>query len=610
MDNKKLLDMPIEILLEISKYLCGTDLLTYSVVCKRTGVVAEDNIAKKKEIPMKIDPFTGPEFLKNARRPFNSLHLVDRYFLTEPQKMESVLCNLSKSNSSKFTKIILDVNEPFEEANMEALFNFVACNPEISKILLSSTLATPTVLEFAVQLRRALRDTEVEILKHSAKDIIKVRTDVQIINFFEKYPSVKKLRSGLVFDESTGVLSSKWSRMILGNVVLKDILFAPLRNLQYTPDLFFGNLNSVSLCFNDCDGEENRSDISMEVIQEQTTFIQKLYSSNIQSLKSLEIEICNVPQIHCLLPSENINLKLEHVSLNMKTNEGVNEEDTIEFVSLFVINQKMNLKSVRLEFLRIDVRLIDLLSNIENLREIFLIKCIIDFGTKSPNFSNLITIDLQESQIKCCSLGGFFASGGISKTLQSFSLEGTVVTEKMDYLTSPFIFQELRKLNLHRCYITIANLSKLHFPALQILTYDCLPFQCNVRPVLLYPQLKVLGEIATNFYGVLTILDQCKKLEAIKIRAQSTSLSRIIKHFLECTSNIKLVKISCFNFIKVMKFLECEFKNLYQQYPGCSFECGEKESYIILKNHSITIVIQNCYVKIPFYENLFDKFVL
>lgn len=613
MEHSILAQLPPEIQIEVLDRLQFKDLLSCSSVCRHVAILSNELIVKKGSLKIKF-PFPPRQIYSNLLRSYMCLTLTDQHFLSEPDKLEGILCSLTESKTVKIKEIKLHMLEEVESLDkIPQFFEFLTCNPQIQTIFLTSYFEL-TLNELIGKMKSILPHAAVNILKAFDNDdntdfivpselqnleVFSEMTEIQLLTTLKTYPKLRSLIYCLKNDKNPKDVIQAMQRLELSKVPLKELSLTAIECLDVeTPSLsVFQSLKKLTLHFREDEifpmDEDDNNESS-----DKFKFIQSLYSNNCRTLRSLKIEISGSKHIYNLLPSKDINLVLEHMIFDNGFSDGKFEEDSLKFVKLFVNQQLPNLRSLYIEKLEIDDEMINLLTEAEHLENLSLITCDIHFETIWPCFTNLKRLDLTDSTITYCSLQGFLGNYRIQNSLESLSLERIHPKrgrKKQLKVTNPYGFQKLKKLNLLNCNMRVDFLSKFLAPELERLNYDYHNENLPLLPVLQYPDLKVLClGVYRNVDVISSIITKRNKLEIIEIGVDSDLLITLIKYLLVYGGNIKFAKIVCIGLFEVIDSLEISFKENIHNYPGYSVEFRkDQEKFIKFSSQTTTIIVHS-----------------
>lgn len=627
MENSILARLPLEIQFEVMERLEFKDLLNCSLVCRHIAEIANELIAKKGSL--KIMYLFQHDVLKTLIRKYRCLSLIDQQFIYEPEKLKNILTFLMERKKIKLREIKLHMQEEIEgPERISEFFDFLAINPDIQTVALSSFYEL-TFNELIGKIQSILPHVKVNILKAFEDDknsdlivadklqsleLFSEMSEISLLTLLKRYPNLRKLRYCLKSDKDAKLIHELMQHLHLTEVPLEKLNLSDIECLEETTPCLslFQNLKKLTLHFRDDISPPLPVDL-MNENSDKFKFVQKLYSQNFKTLRSLRFEISKSQQIYNLLPSKDITLALDDMAFDLSYSDS-NEEDSLKFVKLFINQQLPTLNTVYIEFIEIDDEMINLLAEAEHLEKLSLITCDIHFETVWPSFPNLKTLDLTDSTITYCSLQGFLGNHRIQNTLESLSLERIHPKrgrKKQLKVTCPYNFLKLKKLNLLMCNMKIDFLSKFNAPYLEKLNYDYHDLELPLFSVIQYSELKVLClGIHTDMNGLSEILNKVTKLEVMEMGVHPEALPTVINYLLIHGDSIKLAKIVCLGLAEVIEGLETNFKKNLHKYPGYSLEFHrEREKFIKFSSLSSTIVVHtydHAYREhSQFYENFF-----
>lgn len=622
MENSVWNSLPTEIKILILKRLHFQDLLQCSLVCRDFAALADELIVKTGIFNIKY-PFPARENICKLSRSYRTLTLIDLYFASEPDKIRNILEAINDNKTIQLTEIRLTMEEINVQDRMDEFFAFLKRNPQIRIVSLTSVYEL-AYNELIGMLTTVLPHVKVNILKKSEYDcnesfidqneleslqMSSIMSEISLLSILKTYPKLKRLQCHLRNDKTPKEVIKALQESELSKVSVEELRLSGIECIKEdTPSLnVFQNLKSLSLREGfDLGFEEEEESI------DKYKFLQRLYSINYKTLRTLGFDGTVTSKIYNILPCSDVTLKLEHLSFQTDFRANHREEDSLKFVKLFVNQQLSHLKSIYIESLQVDNELMNLLGEIEHLEKLSLITCDLTFERVWPDFTNLKILDLTDSSVSCYSLQGMLSNNRIQNSLESLSLERIRPRKDMDnrfMFSSSYNFQKLKKLNLQNCNISITSLKKT-----TNFSYQRAPNQESAISLFQCPNLCVLSlAVQRNFHGILDLLTKLEKLEIIEIEVNSLLLIDLIIHLLERSETIKLARITCSDdFDEIMiDFLQSNFSKDFNKYPEFTYMFSRGlEGSLKLTNLSTTIIAQRTNSAFEEHTRFYENFMI
>lgn len=364
--------------------------------------------------------------------------------------------------------------------------------------------------------------------------------EIQMLKTLKTLPNIKRFRCNLRSDQNPKDVIKEIQRLQLNKVSLEELVLGDIQKLHgETPSLsIFRNLKKLTLHkYKD----HNRGDNLVTDNCDKFKFIQKLYSNNCKTLKDLTIFVQT--EALMLLPSEHINLVLQHITLASY------KEEHDKFVQVFVNQQLANLKSICITDTKIDSEMISVLARTEHLEKLSILSgSILNLETIFPDFFILKTLDLSWSSLTYTSLQLILENNKLQNTLESLSLENSeILGQNLTSKLTKLNFPKLSKLNLLLFDDDIALLNDFHFhaPQLEQLKFNSRDSGLFLEQLLKYPELKVLSlghlKDANDVHSTLT---RNNNLEVVEFIVDVDLLTTVMGYLDQYGKDIKFARIA------------------------------------------------------------------
>lgn len=608
--STQLLDLPTEIILEIINFLAYKDKLALSLVNQELFIMTKESIEKQSIVDA---AFPFPELGSFLTRSYNTVSVRYWDFVYEFEKADRFMNLLKYGPKALQLQVYIDYfkdSDLFERSiesnrNLKTIQmnNYYAelieyCLSKFPRIELQVLKATLSVKQPAFKLNADYLEN-LELFNPEEDHI----DEIDLIRTLSKFRNLTRLQT---YHLKT---SQRPSEVIQ---LMKDINLLRLQkmkrlDLYYTEEIaeyssflsLFQNLESLMCHFQEPDivyGEDSFK------------FARLIYANNEKTLKVLSLKIFGLPQIMNFLPNNQIRLR-ELIFFSCDSNDY-----THNFLVQLLNQQALHLKKLSLEGITIDNEIFQKIVSLENLDELSLQACEIEFPY--ADIMSLKKLRISFSSISRDCFKSILGNEQLQSNINVLHLDDFQPTYSEEDRFELFLFPSLKCL-VYKTYGDAEEvqhfIKQLQAPLLEILKYG---FVWNTAPSFQkFSNLKILVVQALyKKFDDIKLLLTLEKLEILDIFVDLIILPEVLETLSAKSDNLKIFKIKCHsktsskqNIDKLAGICDNFIKNKPYQLK-MNVNQNNNTKFVQIINLKLTVCVHMEFDIPYYYEDLFNSY--
>lgn len=602
--STQLLDLPIEIILEIISFITYKDKLALSLVNQALFIATKESI-EKQSIVDAVFPF--PQLGSFLRR---SYHLVSvRYwdFVYELEKTERFMNLLKYGPKTLQLQVYIDdfKDSDLFDRSIESNKNLktIQMNNYYTELIEHCLNKFPRIEFQVLKATLSVKATTFKFHANYLENLELFNPEEDHIDEIDLVRSLSKFRN-LTRLQTYRLRTSQRPNEVIQ--LMKEIDFTRLHkiktlDLYYTEEIdefspflsLFRNLENLMCHFQEPD---------IVYGQESFKFSQFIYVNNEKTLKVLSLKILGIPQVRNFLPSSQIRLR-ELIFFSCDSNN-----HTQNFLIQLLKQQSSHLTKLSLEGITIDNEIFHYIVSLENLEELSLQTCEIEFSY--ANIMSLKKLRISYSSISCSCLKSILGNQQLQNNINVLHLDDFQQTYSEEDRFEPVLFPILKCL-VYKTYGDAEEvqhfIKQLKAPSLEILKYG---FVWNTAPSFQkFSNLKVLVvQPLYKYVDDIKLLLTLEKLEILDIFIDLAVLGELLETLCAKSNNLKICKIKCHSKTgsnqTIDKLAEvCD--NFIKDKP---YKLKINPKFVQIINLKLTVCVHMEFDILYYYENLFNSY--